>query len=230
MSRHISRSRSRLLRLEGGVETKLRFLALYRDFSIVETKILKVSRFSRLSRPTFFQCQDRESRSRPRWDTSRPPCLEKCNVGFIGKYFCKKALCVSFWLIKHDWTYCIIFFILFYLLLVQWSKREQNWRSFSSAKQNKKHEKMESSKSNYERNKIDLLLLIKFTRWRTMTLQKFDDSKFNFCFCFVFDCWHNRHSKSVVFALLCQQSKTKQNKTKIKFCFLVIRQAIQKCS
>ncbi len=112
MSRHISRSRSRLLRLEGGVETKLRFLALYRDFSIVETKILKVSRFSRLSRPTFFQCRDQESRSRPRWDKSRPPCLEKCNVGFIGKDFCKKALCVSFWLIKHDWTYCIIFFIL----------------------------------------------------------------------------------------------------------------------
>ncbi len=42
MSLHISRSQSRLLRLEGGVETKSRFLNLDRDFSIVETKILKV--------------------------------------------------------------------------------------------------------------------------------------------------------------------------------------------
>ena len=37
-----------------------------RDFSIsiVETNFLKVSRFSRLSRPALCQCRDRESRSR----------------------------------------------------------------------------------------------------------------------------------------------------------------------
>jgi hypothetical protein len=64
MSRQISRSRSRLLGLEGGVETKLRFLDLDRDISIVETNFLKVSRFSRLSRPALCQCRDRESRSR----------------------------------------------------------------------------------------------------------------------------------------------------------------------
>ena len=39
-------SRSRLMVLEGGVETKLRFLNLDQDFSIVETSFLKLSRFS----------------------------------------------------------------------------------------------------------------------------------------------------------------------------------------
>ncbi len=54
MSRQISRSRSRLLRLEGDVETKLRDLDLDLVFWIVETKILKLLRFSRLSRSVFF--------------------------------------------------------------------------------------------------------------------------------------------------------------------------------
>jgi len=52
------------LRLKGGVKTKSRFLGLDQNFSIVETSFLKLSRFSRLSRPTLCQCQDLESRSR----------------------------------------------------------------------------------------------------------------------------------------------------------------------
>ena len=67
-----------------------RFLGLDRDFSdfsdvsrqnrdfsisIVETNFLKLSRFFRPSRLTFFRWRDRESRSRPRRDKSRPPGL-----------------------------------------------------------------------------------------------------------------------------------------------------------
>jgi hypothetical protein len=48
-----------------------------RDISIVETNFLTLSRFSQLSRLTLWQRRDRESRSRPRWDKSRPPCLRK---------------------------------------------------------------------------------------------------------------------------------------------------------
>ncbi len=75
MSRQISRSRSRLLGLEGGVKTKSRFLDLDWEISIVETNFLKVSRFSRLPRPALCQCRDRESRSRHNRDKSRPPRL-----------------------------------------------------------------------------------------------------------------------------------------------------------
>jgi hypothetical protein len=41
-----------------------KFLGLDQNFSIVETSFLKLSIFSRLSRPTLCQCQDLESRSR----------------------------------------------------------------------------------------------------------------------------------------------------------------------
>ncbi len=44
-----------------------------RDFSIVGTSFLKLSRFSRLLRLTFCQCQDWESQSRHVQDKSRPP-------------------------------------------------------------------------------------------------------------------------------------------------------------
>jgi hypothetical protein len=44
MSRQISISRPRLLGLEGGVETKSRFLDLDQHISIVENHVLKVSR------------------------------------------------------------------------------------------------------------------------------------------------------------------------------------------
>jgi hypothetical protein len=53
---------------------KSRKLDLDRYISTVETKILKVSRFSRLLRFTFWQCWDRESRSRQiekTWSRSR---------------------------------------------------------------------------------------------------------------------------------------------------------------
>jgi hypothetical protein len=44
------------------------------DFLILmETSFWELSRFSRLSRPTLCQCQDRESWSRHNWDKSRPP-------------------------------------------------------------------------------------------------------------------------------------------------------------
>ena len=59
-SRRISRSRSRLFGLFGHVETKSRFLNLDREISIVETNFLKLSRFSRPSRLTFFRCRDRD--------------------------------------------------------------------------------------------------------------------------------------------------------------------------
>ncbi len=73
----ISQSWSRLLGLEGGVETKSRFLNLDRDILIIETNFLKVSRFSRLSRSALCQCRDRESRSRHNRDKLRTPGLEK---------------------------------------------------------------------------------------------------------------------------------------------------------
>jgi hypothetical protein len=75
MCQQISWSRSRLLRLEGGVETKSRFLHLDWDFSIVKTSFLKLSRFSRLSRPTLCQCRDWESWLRHDQDKLRPPGL-----------------------------------------------------------------------------------------------------------------------------------------------------------
>jgi hypothetical protein len=68
MSRQICRSRSRLFGLFRRVETKSRFLNLDRDISIVETNFLKLSRFSRPSRLTFFRCRDK-------W---RPPRLDNC--------------------------------------------------------------------------------------------------------------------------------------------------------
>ncbi len=77
---------SRLFGLDIDVETKSRHLDLDRNISTVETKILKVSRFSWLSRLTFWQCWDRESRSRhvrdklslPGWKTRKtfPPRLK----------------------------------------------------------------------------------------------------------------------------------------------------------
>ncbi len=59
-SRRISWSRSRLFGLFGRVETKSRFLDLDREILIVETNFLKLSRFSRPSRLTFFRCRDRD--------------------------------------------------------------------------------------------------------------------------------------------------------------------------
>ena len=75
MSQQISQSRSRLLGLEGGVETKSRFLNLDRDILIVETNFLKVSRFSRLLRPALCQCRNWESWSRHDRGKLRPPGL-----------------------------------------------------------------------------------------------------------------------------------------------------------
>ncbi len=43
----------------------------------IETNFLTLSRFSRLSRLTLWRRRDRESRSRPRRDKSRPPSLNK---------------------------------------------------------------------------------------------------------------------------------------------------------
>ena len=47
------------------------------EIEIVETYFLTLSRFSQLSRLTLWRRRDRESRSRPRRDKSRPPGLEK---------------------------------------------------------------------------------------------------------------------------------------------------------
>ncbi len=71
----LSRSWSRLLVLEGGVETKLRFLNLDQNTSIVKTNFFSVSRFFSTVETDFLRCRDRESWSRPRQDKSRPPCL-----------------------------------------------------------------------------------------------------------------------------------------------------------
>jgi hypothetical protein len=86
MSWQISRSRSRLLGLEGGVETKSRFLNLDWDFSIIKTSFLKLLRFSWPLRLTFCQCQD--------WDhveTNQDPqayiLSEKNFVGFQPSLF-----------------------------------------------------------------------------------------------------------------------------------------------
>ncbi len=46
-----------------------------RDFSIVEMHFLKMSRFSRLTRQTLWQCQDQDSRSEHDRDILRPPGL-----------------------------------------------------------------------------------------------------------------------------------------------------------
>ena len=78
-----------VLDLHMAIETKSRYLD--QDFSIVETKILKVSRFSRLSRPALCQCQDRESQSRHDRDKLRPRCLDLfdsaiCKDSFMKPY------------------------------------------------------------------------------------------------------------------------------------------------
>ncbi len=65
------------------VETKSRYLNLDRGISIVETNFLKLSRFSRPSRLTFFWCWDWESQSRPRRDKSRAPTLSTSNSVII---------------------------------------------------------------------------------------------------------------------------------------------------
>jgi hypothetical protein len=72
MSQQISQSRSRHLGLESGVETKSRFLNLDRNFSIVETSFLKVSRFSQLSRQAFFGVEI-ESLDRDHVETNQDP-------------------------------------------------------------------------------------------------------------------------------------------------------------
>jgi hypothetical protein len=101
----ISQSRSRLLGLEGGVETKSRFLDLDWDFSIVEKSFLKLSRFSWQSRPTVCQCQEK----------SRPPGLvSKLKITLtspnLHKYFSQFGkYCVSshYLLLKQTW-FCAI--------------------------------------------------------------------------------------------------------------------------
>ncbi len=97
-------SKLRLLRLKGVVETKSRFLDLDRDFSIVKTSFLKLTRFSRLSRLTLCQCRDRESWSRPRRDKSRPPGL------IMYEYFFQEHhhLNVNEW--TNEWMNELLFF------------------------------------------------------------------------------------------------------------------------
>ncbi len=86
----ISRSWSRLLRLEGGVKKKSRFLDLDRDFSIVERSFLKLSwfsllsRFSQLLRP--FLCKFRD------WDKLRPPSLHTVYNQYGFCYFCTNSM------------------------------------------------------------------------------------------------------------------------------------------
>ncbi len=82
-----SRSRLKSTGLANLIETKSRNLDLDRDFSIVETNFLKLSRFSRPSRLILFWRRDRESRSRPRRDKSRPPGLV-----FFFLYFKNESL------------------------------------------------------------------------------------------------------------------------------------------
>ncbi len=67
------------------IETKSRNLDLDRDFSIVETNFWKPSRLSITSRLILFWRRDRESRSRPRRDKSRPPCLDLGHCHVITK-------------------------------------------------------------------------------------------------------------------------------------------------
>jgi hypothetical protein len=75
-------SRSRLFGLDIDVETKSRSLDLDRYIMIVETNFFKVSRFSRHVETRFLKCRDRESRSRPRRDKSRPPGLRVSSIIF----------------------------------------------------------------------------------------------------------------------------------------------------
>ncbi len=63
-----------ILDLHMAIKTKSRNLNLDRDFSIVKTKIFKVSRFSQPLKSPFF-CRDRDSRWRHDRDKSRPPGL-----------------------------------------------------------------------------------------------------------------------------------------------------------
>ena len=70
-----SRSRLKSKVLANLIETKSRNLDLDRDFSIVETNFWKPSRLSIMARLILFWRWDRESRSRPRRDKSRPPSL-----------------------------------------------------------------------------------------------------------------------------------------------------------
>jgi hypothetical protein len=76
-----------VLRSRVSIETQSRKLDLDRDISTAETKILKVSRFFRLWRLTFWQCWDRESRSSHNRDKSRPAGLE-----IIQKTVCRIML------------------------------------------------------------------------------------------------------------------------------------------
>jgi hypothetical protein len=57
----------------------------------LETYFLKLSRFSQLSRLTFFWCRDWESWTRPRQDKSRPPTLQKTKRKTKLQLTCKKT-------------------------------------------------------------------------------------------------------------------------------------------
>ncbi len=87
MSQQTSRSRLRFFALK-------RWSRVNRDILIVETKFLTLSRFSRLSKLTFWSCRDQESRSRSSRDKSRPPGLR--NTKRI-KILAKK------WWFQYDW-------------------------------------------------------------------------------------------------------------------------------
>ncbi len=82
----LEKSQSRLKNtvLADLIETKSRNLDLDRDFSIVETNFWKPSRLSITSRLILFWRRDRESRSRPRRDKSRPLSLVLPNSLFTS--------------------------------------------------------------------------------------------------------------------------------------------------
>jgi hypothetical protein len=60
-----------------------------RDFSI--SNFLKMLRFSRLSRLTLCQCQDRDSQSRSGRDKSRPPGLINAPSAVFSRLYCKSS-------------------------------------------------------------------------------------------------------------------------------------------
>ncbi len=72
VSRNLDLDWSQLLRRHQGL---IELNPLHQDLLVVVTSFLKVSIFSRLSRLTFWNCQDRDSRSRHDQDKSRPPRL-----------------------------------------------------------------------------------------------------------------------------------------------------------
>ena len=82
----LEKSRSRLKNtvLADLIETKSRNLDLDLDFSIAETNFWKPSRLSITTRLILFWRRDRESRSRPRRDKSRPPSLVLPNSLFTS--------------------------------------------------------------------------------------------------------------------------------------------------